>query len=127
MTRPKALAAVGVGSIGKDFVTVGITAAIAERSAAGRAANDRICASALRLKFEDDQRVPFVCECGDARCLGTVMLRLAVFARLREEGCLFVLLPGHENAGEEQVTEGGRELGYVVVERITNPAGGISD
>jgi hypothetical protein len=104
-----------VGPIGEDFVTVGIGAAIAERRAAARVANDRICASAVRLKFEDDQRVPFVCECGDARCLGTVMLRLAVFARLREEGCRFVLVPGHENAAEEQVTEDGRDLGYVVV------------
>jgi hypothetical protein len=51
---------------------------IAERSVSVRAANDRICASAVRLRFEDDQRVPFVCECGDARCLGTVMLTLAV-------------------------------------------------
>jgi hypothetical protein len=56
-----------------------------------------------------------------------VMLRLAVFARLREDSCLFVLVPGHESAGGEQVTEGGQDLGYVVVERRPDPPGGISD
>jgi hypothetical protein len=99
---------------------VGTETAIAERSGAVRAANDRIRASAIRLKFEDDQRVPFVCECGDARCLATVMLTLAVFARLREGRCRFVLVPGHENVAEEQVTEDRRELGYVVVERLAS-------
>jgi len=71
--------------MGQTPVTVGIEAAIAERSAFSRAENDHVCASAVRLKFEDDQRVPFVCECGDARCLGTVMLTLALHARLRQE------------------------------------------
>jgi hypothetical protein len=104
-------------------MTVEIEAAIAERSAAVQAANDRMCASAVRLRFEDDQRVPFVCECGDAHCLGTVMLTLAVFAHLREERCRFVLAPGHENAAWERVTEDRREHGYVVVERLADSAG----
>ena len=56
--------AVGVSLVGQTLVTVGIAAAIAERSAFSRAENDRVCASAARLKFEDDQRVPFACECG---------------------------------------------------------------
>jgi hypothetical protein len=55
------------------------------------------------------------------------MLRLAVFARLREEDCRFVLVPGHETAAEEQVTEDRRDLGYVVVERLADPGGGISN
>jgi hypothetical protein len=71
--------------------------------------------------------VPFVCECGNARCLGTVMVTLAVFARLREERCRFVLVPGHENAAAEQVTEDRRDLGYVVVERLADPRGGIRE
>jgi hypothetical protein len=115
--------AVGVSLVGQTLVTVGIAAAIAERSAFSRAENDRVCASAARLKFEDDQRVPFVCECGDARCLGTVMLTLAVHARLRQESGRLVVLPGHENAAEEQVTEGRPDLGYVVVQRPVDPAG----
>jgi hypothetical protein len=75
----------------------------------------------VRLRFEDDQRVPFVCECGNVRCLGTVMLTLAVFAHLREERLWFVLVPGHENPAEERVTEERRDLGYVVVERLARP------
>jgi hypothetical protein len=108
-------------------VTVTIETAIAERSASVRAANDRICASAVRLKFEDDQRVPFVCECGDARCLGTVMLTLALYARLHQDDRQLVLLPGHENAAEERVTEDRRDLGYVGVERPADAGSGIRD
>jgi hypothetical protein len=119
--------AVEVSLIGQTLVTVTIETATAERSAAVRAANDRICASAVRLKFEDDQRVPFVCECANARCLGTVMLTLAAYARLHQERRRFVLLPGHENAAEERVTEDRRDLGYVVVERLADPRGGIRD
>jgi hypothetical protein len=105
-------------------MTVGIETAIAERSAAVRASNDRICASAARLKFADDQRAPFECECGDPRCLGTVMLTLAVYARLHEEQRRFVLLPGHQKVAEERVTEDRRDLGYVVVERGADTGGG---
>jgi hypothetical protein len=112
-----------VSLIGQTLVTVGIAAAIAERSAFSRAENDRVGASAVRLKFEDDQRVPFVCECGDARCLGTVMLTLAMHARLRQESGRLVVLPGHENAAGERVTEGRPDLGYVVVQRPVDPAG----
>lgn len=104
-----------------------IETAIAERSAAVRVANDRICGSAERLKFEDDQRVPFVCECGDAGCVATVMLTLAVYARVHRERRRLVLLPGHENAAEELVTENRRDLGYVVVERPAGPAGGFGN
>jgi hypothetical protein len=106
-------------------VTVTVETAIAERSASVHAANDRICASAVRLKFEDDQRVPFVCECGDARCLGTVMLTVAVYARLHQEHRQLVLVPGHENAAEEWVIEDRRDLGYVGVERRADAASGI--
>ena len=94
----------------------------ARRSAGVRDANDRLCASALRLKFAADQRVPFACECGAPGCLGTVMLTLAAYEAVRDEGCRFLLLLGHENAAEERVVvdEGGR--GYVVVEKLVDHA-----
>jgi hypothetical protein len=92
-------------------------ATTAARSASVRDANDRLCASAVRLKFADDQRVPFACECGDIGCLGMVMLTIAAYGAIREERCRFLLLLGHEHAAEERVVvdEGGR--GYVVIEK----------
>jgi hypothetical protein len=99
---------------------MGSDATTAARSASVRDANDRICASAVRLRFADDQRVPFACECGDTGCLATVMLTLAAYGAVREDRCRFLLLLGHENAAEERVIvdEGGR--GYVVVEKLAD-------
>lgn len=94
------------------------TADAVARSASVRSANDRIRASAERLRFEDDQRVPFVCECGNADCLSTVMLTLATYAAVREDRFRFLLLAGHEKPADERVVEDGRVLGYVVVERL---------
>lgn len=93
------------------------TASAAARSASARTANERIRASAERLKFQDDQRVPFLCECGDTRCSGTVMLSLAAYALVREDRRRFLLLSGHEDAVEERVVDDRCALGYVVVER----------
>jgi hypothetical protein len=96
-------------------------ATAAARSASVRAANDHIRASAERLRFDDDQRVPFVCECTDAHCLGTVMLRLAEYTVVREDRRRFVLLPGHDNAVEERVVEDKSAVGHVIVERLVEP------
>ena len=102
---------------GQTDLIVESEAKAAARSASVRSANDRIRASAERLKFADDQRVPFVCECGNAHCLATVMLTLAAYAGVREDGRRFLLLAGHEDVAQERVVEDGRARGYVVVER----------
>ena len=91
-------------------------------SSAFRDANDRIRDSALRLKFEDDQRVPFVCECGDVHCLATVMLTLAAYAAIREDSRRFMLLPGHENLAYETVLGDDGRQGYGVVETFGDAA-----
>jgi hypothetical protein len=97
-------------------------ATTAVRSESVRDANDRLCTSAVRLKFAHDQRVPFACECGDIGCLGMVMLTIAAYGAIREDRCRFLLLPGHEHAPEERVVvdEGGR--GYVVIEKSADQA-----
>jgi hypothetical protein len=74
-------------------------------ASAFRDANNRIRNSALRLKFEDDQRVPFVCECSDAHCMATVMLTLATYAMIRADPRRFVLLLGHENPAYESIVD----------------------
>jgi hypothetical protein len=96
-------------------------AAVIARSGAVRSANDRIRGSAERLRFENDQRVPFVCECGNADCLATVMVTLTAYASVREDARRFLLLAGHENVAAERVVDDGHALGYVVVERRPVP------
>lgn len=97
-------------------------ASAAARRVAVRIANDRIRASAERLRFEEDQRVPFVCECGNARCLDTVMLTVSAYAAVREGRRRFLLVSGHEDAAEERVVENRRGSGYLVVEWLAEPA-----
>ena len=92
-------------------------ATTAARSASARDANDRLCASAVRLKFADDQRIPFGCECGDAGCLGMVMLTIAAYGAIRGDRCRFLLLVGHEHAAEERVVINESGRGYVVIEK----------
>lgn len=62
--------------------------------------------------------MPFVCECGSADCLSTVMLTLATYAGVREDPSRLLLLAGHEKPADERVVEDGRAQGYVVVERL---------
>ena len=71
------------------------------------------------MKFADDQRVPFACECGDLRCFAMVMVTLPAYGAVRADRRRFVLLLGHENAAEERVVDGGAR-GYVVVEKLAD-------
>jgi hypothetical protein len=96
-------------------------ASAAAQGATVRIANDRIRAAAERLRFEDDQRVPFLCECSDARCLAAVMVTLAAYAALREDRRHFLLVAGHENLAEERVLDDRCASGYIVVERVEEP------
>jgi len=87
-------------------------------ASAFRDANNRIRGSALRLRFADDQRVPFVCECSDAHCMATVMLTLATYAMIREDPRRFVLIVGHENLAYESIVDDRGQHGYLVVEKF---------
>ncbi len=85
---------------------------MAENEAAFRTANER-----LRTIFEDadSEQLPFLCECGDVRCTEVVLVRLDVYARVREEPAWFLLRPGHKQLETEEVVENGD--GYQVVEK----------
>ncbi len=48
---------------------------------------------------------PFVCECSRYDCFGELMLDLRDYERVRSEPTWFLLLPGHEVEGIEQVVE----------------------
>jgi hypothetical protein len=86
----------------------------AENEAVFRAANERL--KDRLMDVVDGGPVPFICECSDAQCLGTVELPLATYERIRSEGARrFFVLPGHDWLGERVVR---REDGHVVVEKL---------
>jgi hypothetical protein len=52
-----------------------------------------------------DDRLGFVCECADCRCVQHVFLRLAEYESLRQRPDLFVIAPGHRVAPFQRVIE----------------------
>jgi hypothetical protein len=83
-----------------------------------RDANERIERAAQSHRFEESQRVPFLCECADPGCTESVMLTLADYEAVRAHADRFFLIAGHEAAGEtrERILEAAD--GYSVVEKI---------
>jgi hypothetical protein len=75
----------------------------------------------LRLRYEelrlDSERLPFICECGDERCTQTVTLTLDEYRDLRRHSRRYVVVPGHELAGAEDVVD--EETDYNIVEKHT--------
>jgi hypothetical protein len=63
------------------------------RSEAVREANDQIRDAARRHDVRE--RVPFLCECVDARCTEVVRLSLVEYDEVRAEPTGFVVAPGH--------------------------------
>jgi len=52
-----------------------------------------------------EERVPFLCECADQRCLGVVELELDMYEAVREHPNRYFVLPGHAAAGVEEIVE----------------------
>jgi hypothetical protein len=61
------------------------------------------------------QRLPFLCECADDSCLGTVELDAHEFAQLHDKEAVFVILPGHPRVDGEVVLQ--REERFEQVEK----------
>jgi hypothetical protein len=57
----------------------------------------------------------YVCECADASCSETIRLTHEEYERIRADPDRYVLVPGHELLGLEDVVR--REPGHVVVEK----------
>jgi len=71
---------------------------MAENEATFRDANEQIQLRARELNF--DERVPFICECGEPSCKEIIRLTLEEYEQARAEGTRFFVVPGHEvNAG----------------------------
>ena len=83
-----------------------------------RSANERMERQAVSFRFEPDQGVPFLCECGDPGCYEVVMLSLQDYERVRAHPSRFLLVAGHEDeeAIHERIVEA--ENGYAIVEKV---------
>jgi hypothetical protein len=85
---------------------------LARTEAAFREVNEAIAKTAER--FEADE-ADFVCECADPSCAHRVSADLDDYERVRAEPTTFLLAPGHELEGLEQVVE--RNNGFEVAEK----------
>jgi hypothetical protein len=94
---------------------------VARNDATFRVANEKIRAAA-EILATTVERVPFICECAEERCVEVVRLDLDEYGEIRSNPRWFLNVPGHEAAargwGEVVATReaGGEE--YVIVEKI---------
>lgn len=70
--------------------------------------------------------IPFLCECADERCLGTVRISREDYERVRSHPRHFVVLPGHEANGGEPLHVVAEDDGFVVLEK-DGPAGLLAE
>lgn len=77
-------------------------------------ANDQIRDSAERNDF--GHPVPFLCECSQVTCTETVRLSLTTYRSEKDTSDAFILLPGHDDPGVEQIVA--HRDGYVLVEKF---------
>ena len=94
---------------------------IARNEAIFRDANDDIRRRAAAAEME---RVPFICECADERCMTLVRLTPAEYERVRAGARWFVNAAGHEESEADHGHVVWAGDGYVVIEK-TGEAGRI--
>jgi hypothetical protein len=70
-----------------------------------RDANERLHELVDRAGVEEEQLVPFLCECADDACLGRVQITLDRFAEVHADRDCFVILPGHARLESEEIIE----------------------
>jgi hypothetical protein len=70
---------------------------------AARAYNSRRAAIEEAAGAEDEEPLPFLCECGDRDCVATVVLSLDEFVDAHRPSNQFVVRPGHVYPEVERV------------------------
>jgi len=92
-----------------------IEARLAENEATFRDANEQIMKRAREYEISD--RVPFLCECCEAKCHQILRLTLEQYEEARSAGTRFILVPGHEAVFDPLATIVVRTEDYVVIEK----------
>ena len=68
------------------------------------AANERL-GELVQGRVTEEERIPFLCECADDRCLGRVELSLGQFEQLHESENVYVIVPGHPRVNGEVILQ----------------------
>ncbi len=79
-----------------------------------REVNERIEAVSESLQITNET-IAILCECGDESCTERVDVGLADYERIRDDGELFFIRPGHQADDVEDVVE--RNSGWEVVRK----------
>jgi hypothetical protein len=88
-------------------------ARIGANEALFREVNEHI--DGLNTQFGGDEAFSIVCECGNGNCAEQISVSQELYERVRAEGELFLIVPGHERPEAEDVVE--EEPGYSVVRK----------
>lgn len=83
-----------------------------KRRAAAAEINGRRVNEAIE-RGTDGPRPVFVCECGNLGCQDKVTLSIPAYESVRQDFDRFLVVPGHEIAGVDQVVE--EHAGFLVV------------
>jgi hypothetical protein len=87
---------------------------LAETQKRFRRANERLH-ERVGPVIHDEQRVPFLCECADDKCVAAVELTLQEYSHEHDDDSRFVILPGHPMIeGADVVSQNDR---YAVVDK----------
>ena len=89
-------------------------ARLATNEARFREINERVERD-LEPIVSQDERVPFVCECGRRTCTDAIALSVAEYKAVRKDATRFIVVAGHEIVDVEDVVE--RHDRYVVVQK----------
>jgi len=90
------------------------TRRVGENEAIYREVNERVAELSDRFGIEQE-RIEFVCECGDGGCIERIALTRDEYEHVRDDPRRFATVPGHEIPDLEDVVE--RHERYVVVEK----------
>jgi hypothetical protein len=99
---------------------------IARNDALFRDANEGIEASAVELDWDDEDRIPFICECADRECQNFVRLTLPEYEQIRARPRTFLNAPGHQVAARGAAVVVAENDRYFVVEKIGH-AGDVAE
>jgi hypothetical protein len=73
-----------------------------------RGANERVH-DAVEDHVLESQRVPFLCECADADCLGTVEVQVSEWEAVASKPNHYLMEAGHQRSEAEEVVASVRE------------------
>ena len=77
---------------------------IADNESVVRAVNERIeRIAAASPAYPPDEKIAFVCECGDSECSTAVHLTVDEYESVRADPARFVTIPGHEVVSAERI------------------------